>query len=34
MSCEYENFMLIGDFNFTVENKNFEVFMNTFIWNA
>ena len=29
MSCEYENIMLIGDFNLTVENKNLEVFMNT-----
>ena len=30
MSCEYENVMLIGDFNLTVENKNLEVFMNAF----
>ena len=30
MSCEYENVMLIGDFNLTVEKKNLEVFMNTF----
>ena len=30
ISREYENFMLIGDLNFTVEKKNFEVFMNTF----
>ena len=30
MSCEYENVTLIGDFNITVENKNLEVFMNTF----
>ena len=30
MSCEYENVMLIGDFNLTAENKNLEVFMNTF----
>ena len=26
MSCEYENVLLIGDFNLTVENKNLEVF--------
>ena len=30
MSCEYENVMLIADFNLTVENKNLETFMNTF----
>ena len=30
MACEYENVMLIGDFNLTIENKNLEVFMNTF----
>ena len=30
VSCEYENVMLIGDFNLTVENKNLEVFMNAF----
>ena len=30
MSCEYENVMLIGDFNLPAENKNLEVFMNTF----
>ena len=30
MSCEYENGTLIGDFNLIVENKNLEVFMNTF----
>ena len=29
MSCEYEDIMLIGDFNLTVENKNLEVFINT-----
>ena len=29
MSSEYENVMLIGNFNLTVENKNLEVFMNT-----
>ena len=28
--CEYKNVMLIGYVNFTVENKNLEVFMNTF----
>ena len=30
MSCEYENVMLIEDFNLTVENKILEVFMNAF----
>ena len=30
MSCEYENVMLIGDFNLTAENKNLETFVNTF----
>ena len=30
MSCEYENIMLIGDFNLTVESKNLKVFMNAF----
>ena len=30
MSFEYENVMLTGCVNFTVENKNLEVFMNTF----
>ena len=30
MSCEYENVILIADFNLTVENKNLETFMNTF----
>ena len=30
MSCEYANVMLIGDCSFTSENKNLEVFMNTF----
>ena len=30
MSCEYENVMLIGDFNLTVEKKNLEVFMNAY----
>ena len=30
MSCEYENVMLIGDFNLAVENKDLEVFMNAF----
>ena len=30
MSCKYENVMLIGNFNLTVENKNLEVFLNTF----
>ena len=30
LTCQYENFMLIGDFNMTTENKNLEVFMNWF----
>ena len=30
MSYERENIMLIGDFSLIVENKNLEVFMNTF----
>ena len=30
MSCEYENIMLILDFNVIVENKNLGVFKNTF----
>ena len=30
MSCEYENVKLIRDFKLAVENKNLEVFMNTF----
>ena len=34
LSCEYENIMLITDFNFTVENKNLEVFMNNLVWNV
>ena len=31
MSYEYENILLIGDFNLTVKNKTLEVFMNTFV---
>ena len=30
LNCQYENFMLIGDFNMTIKNKNFEVFINSF----
>ena len=30
LTCQYENFMLIGDFNMTIENKNLEAFMNSF----
>ena len=30
LNCQYENFMLIGDFNMTTENENLEVFMNSF----
>ena len=29
-TCQYENVMLIGDFNLTVNNKNLRLFMNTF----
>ena len=29
MSCEYENVILISDFNLPVDNKNLEIFMNT-----
>ena len=29
-TCQYENGMLIGDFNLTVNNKNLGMFMNTF----
>ena len=29
-TCQYQNVILIGDFNLTVNNKNLEVFMNTF----
>ena len=29
-ACQYENVMLIRDFNFTVNNKNLVVFMKTF----
>ena len=28
--CQYENLMLIGDFNMTIENENLEFFMNSF----
>ena len=30
ISSEYKHVMLVGDFNLTVENKNLEVFVNTF----
>ena len=30
LTCKYENLILIGDFNMTVENKNLETFMNAF----
>ena len=30
LSCRYENMILIGDFNLTVENINLEIFMNTY----
>ena len=29
-TCQNENFMLIGDFSMAIENKNLEVFMNSF----
>ena len=29
LNCQYENLMLIGDFNMTIENKKLEVFMNS-----
>ena len=30
LACQYENFMLIGNFNMTIENKNLDVFINSF----
>ena len=30
LTFQFENIILMGDFNFTVENKNLEVFMSTF----
>ena len=30
LTCQYENFMLIDNFNTTIGNKNLEVFMNSF----
>ena len=30
LTCQYENFMLIGDFSMTIENKILEVVMNSF----
>ena len=30
LTCQYENFMLIGDFNVTIKNKNLEFFINSF----
>ena len=30
LTCQFEKIMLIGNFNLTVENKNLEVFINTF----
>ena len=29
-TCQYENVLLSGDFNLTVNNQNLGVFMNTF----
>ena len=30
LTCKYENFILVGDFSMTIENKNLEMFMNSF----
>ena len=30
LTCQYENLMLIGDFNIIIEKKNPEVFMDSF----
>ena len=30
LTCQYEKFMLISDFNLTIENRNLEAFMNSF----
>ena len=30
LTCQFDNIMLMGDFNLTVENKNHKVFMSTF----
>ena len=30
LNCQFDNIMLMGDFNLTVEKKNLEVFMSTF----
>ena len=30
LTCRYQNFMLIGNFNMTIENRNLENFMNWF----
>ena len=30
LTCQYDNVVLIGDFSFTVTNKNFGLFMNKF----
>ena len=30
LTCQYENFILIGDFNMTTGNRNLEDFMNSF----
>ena len=30
LTCQFDNIILMGDFNLTVENKNLEVFMSTF----
>ena len=30
LTCQFDNFILMGNFNLTVEDKNLEVFMNTF----
>ena len=30
LTCQYKNFMLIGDINMTIQNKNLKMFMNSF----
>ena len=30
LTCKFDNIVLMGDFNLTVENKNIKVFMSTF----
>ena len=30
LAVRYDNFVILGDFNLTTENKNFDLFMNVF----